>query len=96
MAKKQVKVVDKNIDRDVELCRTTNARVCNQVIQALVNAQVPFTQKRTRIPFYKRERYKGAKEICVIHTHCSQYGRARRTLDKMEAAYRERLMLHAV
>lgn len=96
MAKRAVKVVDKNIDHDVELCRTTNARVGSHTMQLLVREQIPFTQVWKRIPFYKREQYKGAKEICVIRTHQNQYSHARRILDGMEVSYRERLMLHAI
>ena len=96
MAKRVVKVLDKHIDRDVELCRTTNARVGSQAMQLLVEERIPFTQNWIRVPFYKREKYKGAREICVIRTHCNQYSRARRTLDQMEVFCRERLILHAV
>ncbi len=96
MAKRMVKVVDKNIDRDVELCRSTNARVCNQAMQVLIEAHIPFTQNWKRIPFYRRERFNGAKEICVIHIHRNYYGKARRALDTMEVFCRERLLLHAV
>lgn len=96
MAKRAVKVVDKHIDRDVELCRTTNVRVGNQTMQLLIEERIPFTQNWIRVPFYKREKYKGAREICVIHTHCNQYSRARRALDQMEVFCRERLIVHAV
>ncbi len=96
MAKKTVKVIEKNIDRDVELCRTANVRVGNQAVQMLVAEQIPFTQHWKRVPFYKRECYRGAKEVCVIRTHCNQYGRARRALDRLEVCYRQRLTVHIV
>ena len=87
MKKNKPKTMGKNIDRDVELCRTTNARVSSQMMRTLVSHE---------IPFYKRVAYNGAKEVCVISTHYNQYQRARRVLDHMEVVYRERMILHAV
>lgn len=96
MAKRKVKILGRIDDKDVELCRTTNPRVGNHAMQTLVDARIPFTQHWVRIPFYKREQYHGAREICVIRTHRNQYSRARRILDTMEVFDRERLLLHAV
>ena len=96
MAKRKVKTIAKNIDRDVELCRTVNPRVGRHAMQTLIDAQIPFTRNWLRVPFYKREQYQGAKEVCVIRIHRNQYGRARRLLDTLEIFDRERLMLHAV
>lgn len=96
MAKKKPKTLGKIESRDVELCRTTNARVSSQMMQTLVANEIPFTQNWVRIPFYKREAYHGAREVCVIRTHCNQYQHARRVLDRMEVYYRKRIMLHAV
>lgn len=96
VAKKAVKVIDKHIDRDVELCRTTNARVGNQAVAMLVAEQISFTQSWEWVPFYRREQYRGASQVCVIRTHCNQYSRARRILEQMEIVYRKRLILHAV
>lgn len=96
MAKKKPKTMGKHIDKDVELCRTTNSRVSSMMMRMLVEQEIPFTQNWVRIPFYKRDAYKGAKEVCVISTHYHQYQRARRVLDNMEIFCRERIMLHAV
>ena len=87
MKKNKPKTMGKNIDRDVELCRTTNARVSSQMMRTLVSHEIPFN---------KRVAYNGAKEVCVISTHYNQYQRARRVLDHMEVVYRERMILHAV
>jgi len=86
MKKNKPKTMGKNIDRDVELCRTTNARVSSQMMRTLVSHEIPFTQNWVRVPFYKS----------VISTHYNQYQRARRVLDHMEVVYRERMILHAV
>lgn len=96
MEKKKSKIIEKHIDKDVELCRSTNVRVVKQTMQVLVDERIPFTQNWMRVPFTKREKYRGAKEVCVIRTHCNQYQQARHILDRLDLFYRERIMLHAI
>lgn len=83
----------KKIDKDVELCRTTNERISNQAAQLLMDNRIPFTTNWIRIPFFLRERYKGAKQIYVISTNRNRYGQARRTIDTMDAPFRKRLVV---
>lgn len=78
---------------DIELCRTTNQRASSQTVQALLNARIPFTQNSMRIPFFRREKYHGAKELLVITTNPHSYGQARRVIDQIDAMYRRRLVL---
>ena len=66
-------------DNDVELCRTTNDRVSRQTAEALLEEHIPFTKNSKRIPFFKREEYKGADKVWVI--------------DRMDRVYKERLVL---
>ena len=87
------KKLGKYKDNDVELCRTTNNRVSNEAVQALVEDHIPFTRNKKKIPFFKREEYKGASELWVITINPRRYGQARRVLDGMEQVYRDRLVL---
>ncbi|MCM1284157.1 MAG: hypothetical protein NC180_10720 [Muribaculaceae bacterium] len=80
-------------DNDVELCRTTNRRVSSETVQALLEEQIPFTSNHKRIPFFKREEYKGASELWVISTSPRRYGQARRVIDRLDRSYRDRLVL---
>ena len=48
------------IDKDVELCRTTNERISNQAAQLLIENQIPFTRGWIKVPFFLREKYRGA------------------------------------
>lgn len=80
-------------DNDVELCRTTNGRVSDETAAALLEQQIPFTKSSKRIPFFKREAYKGAGTIWVISINPRRYGQARRVIDNMDRFYRERLVL---
>ena len=83
----------KKIDRDVELCRTTNERISNQAAQLLMENRIPFTRNWIKVPFFLREKYRGASQICVITTNRNRYGQARRTLDQLEAPFRSRLVV---
>lgn len=80
-------------DDDVELCWTTNTRVSNQTAEALLEQHIPFTKNSKRIPFFRREAYKGADTMWVIMINPRRYGQARRVIDTMDRVYRERLVL---
>lgn len=78
---------------DVELCRTTNETAGIQTVQALMEARIPFTRNSKRIPFYKRDKYNGAREFVVISINPHRYGQARRVIDQIDSLYRRRLVL---
>ena len=81
------------IDKDVELCRTTNERISNQAAQLLIENQIPFTRGWIKVPFFLREKYRGAHQIYVIRTNRNRYGQARRTIDQLDTSFRRRLIL---
>ena len=62
------------IDKDVELCRTTNERISNQAAQLLIENQIPFTRGWIKVPFFLREKYRGAHQIYVIRTIYNNFG----------------------
>lgn len=78
---------------DIELCWTTNLKAENQIVQALINASIPFTRNSKRIPFFKREQYNGANEILMITVNPHRYSQARRVVDTVDYSYRKRLVL---
>lgn len=78
---------------DVELCRTTNSRVGNQAVKALLDASIPFTKNSSRVPFFLREKYNGAEEVTVIKINPHRYSQARRTIDRLDRMYKERLVV---
>lgn len=83
----------KKIDKDVELCRTTNERISNHAAQLLIENQIPFTRNWVKIPFFLREKYRGASQIYIISTNRNRYGQARQTIDQLEAPFKSRLIL---
>lgn len=81
------------IDKDVELCRTTNERISNQAAQLLMENRIPFTRNWIKIPFFLREKYRGASQIYIIRTNRNRYGQARRTIDQMDELFKRRLVM---
>ncbi len=82
----------KDIDRDVELCRTTNERISNQAAQLLIENQIPFTRNWIKIPFFLREKYRGASQSYIIRTNRNRYGQARRAIDQMDSLFKRKLV----
>ena len=74
----------KDIDKDIELCWTTNERISNEATQLLINNSIPFTKNWITIPFFLRERFHGAKQMYVI---------SRRSIDKLDPVYKRKLLL---
>lgn len=88
--------MDRHINKDVVLCRTTNHRVSNRTRDVLMKHSIPFTVRWQHIPFFKREEFHGASEVCVIQTNRNAYVRARRAIDLLERRDRERLLLNVI
>ena len=53
----------KHLDKDIELCRTTNERISDQAAQLLIENQIPFTRSFIKIPFFLREKYRGCTPV---------------------------------
>ena len=83
----------KGIDKDIELCWTTNERISDIATTLLIHNQIPFTKNWIHIPFFFREKFHGAKQIYIISTNPNRYSQARRAIDQMEPKYRRRLRL---
>ena len=80
-------------DNDVELCRTTNARVGNQTAEVLLEQHIPFTKNSKKIPFFKREAYKRPDTLRSISNNPRRYRQGRRVIDSMDRVYKDRLVL---
>lgn len=87
---------DKHMDKDVVLCSTTNHHVSKRTTDLLLQDAIPFTKNWKRIPFYKREQYRGADQICVFFINRNVYGRARRSIDQLERSDRARILLNVI
>ena len=56
----------KKLDKDVELCRTTNERISNHAARLLIENQIPFTRNWIRDSVFLREKYRGAQIRCLL------------------------------
>ena len=79
----------KKIDKDVEVCRTTNQMISKRAAELLIENQIPFSRDWVKIPFFQREKYRGARKFYVIRTN--RNSQARRTIDTMEPACKRKL-----
>jgi hypothetical protein len=94
--KKKAPKLDKHVDKDVVLCSTTNQRVSRHTAQILLEDAIPFTRNWRRVPFYKREEYQGATEVCVFSINRNLYGRARRSISQLNRIDRDRILLNVI
>lgn len=78
---------------NIELCRTTNTRVGNRTAELLLEEQIPFTKNCRKIPFFRRDRYNGARKVWVISINPHRYGQARRAIDTLDVVCRKNLVL---
>ncbi len=93
---KRAPKLDKHVDKDVVLCSTTNHRVSNHTTQILINDAIPFTKNWKRVPFYKREAYRGASEVCIFSINRNLYCKARHSIEQLAHADKERLLLNVI
>ncbi|MCF2640910.1 MAG: hypothetical protein PUB46_10365 [Lachnospiraceae bacterium] len=54
---------------DIELCKIADVKVKEKVMFLLIRNRVPYAERWDEVPFLKRAKYHGAKEVCVILTH---------------------------
>ena len=81
------------IDKDIELCRTTNEKTSEQAVQLLVENHIPFTKSWIQIPFFLRRKFHGATQICVINTNRNRYSQARTAIDQLDSCWKRRLVV---
>lgn len=81
------------IDKDIELCRTTNEKTSEQAVQLLVENHIPFTKSWIQIPFFLRRKFHGATQICVINTNRNRYSQARTAIDQLDSCCKRRLVV---
>lgn len=93
--KRRIKL-DKNVNKDVVLCETTNHKASKCTADVLMADCIPFTRVWKRVPLFKRESYKGASEVCVISINRNEYHRARRSIERVDSIYRNRLLLNII
>lgn len=80
----------------VVLCRTTSYHAGSVATKQLMEDSISFNKNWKRIPFFLRDRFKGASEICIISINRNEYAAARRSIDGLEHRVRRRLVLNVL
>jgi hypothetical protein len=93
--KRKIKM-GKDINQDVVLCRTTSTHAGNVTTKKLMEDSISFNKYWKRIPFFLRDRFRGASEICIISINRNEYAAARRSIDCLEYKVRRRLKLNVL
>ena len=58
----------RDIDKDIELCRTTNEKTSEQTIHVLMENHIPFTKSWINIPFFSSQEISWCKpDLCDQH-----------------------------
>ena len=57
----------RDIDRDIELCRTTNEKTSEQTIHVLMENHIPFTKSWINIPFFSQKISWCKPDLCDQH-----------------------------
>lgn len=94
--KKKALTFNKNVNRDVVLCRTTNRKAMRCTTEALNDASISYSKNWIHIPFYRRNQFHGADEIFEISVNRNEYASARRSISHIDPIYRRRLVLNVV
>ena len=71
----------RDIDRDIELCRTTNEKTSEQKIHVLMENHIPFTKSWINIPFFFFFKFYFSSKIFVININRNCYIQAITAID---------------
>jgi hypothetical protein len=88
---------DKSVDKNIVLCQAYNRIVANQVTRALIDSSLSYRKNWVGIPFFLRNKCRGASQVCVFTVSRCDYTRAKSLIYDLEERYLRRLSVnHAV
>ena len=89
--------LDKSVSqKSIVLCETTNHRAVKLTLQLLIDHSISFSKAYRHIPIFRREKYRGASEVCVISINRNEYHKARAAIRELPDNYRSRLLVNAI
>ena len=96
MVKRKLKF-DKNVSKkSIVLCEATNNRAIKLTSQILTEHSISFSKAYRHIPIFRREKYRGASEVCIISINRNEYHKARAAISELPDNYRARLVVNAI
>lgn len=78
----------------IELCRSVNPVATRHLKECLIGSCVSFVESWQRIPFWKRDLYSGYSKMYVVKINRHEYHKARLSLENLDPAYRDRILLN--
>lgn len=88
---------DKAVDKNIVLCQAYNHIAATQVTKALIDSSLSYRKNWVGIPFFLRNRCRGASQVCVFTVSRCDYSRAKSLIYDLEERYLRRLSVnHAV
>ena len=83
-------------DKNIVLCESSNTRAVKLTSQILINHSISFSKAYRHIPIFRRDKYRGASEICVISINRNEYSKAREAIRELPDNYLSRLVVNAI
>jgi hypothetical protein len=85
---------DKSVDKNIVLCQAYNRIVANQVTRALIDSSLSYRKNWVGIPFFLRNKCRGASQVCVFTVSRCDYTRAKSLIYDLEERYLRRLAVN--
>jgi hypothetical protein len=88
---------DKNVGKkSIVLCETTNSRAVKLTSKLFIDHSISFSKAYRHIPIFRRDKYRGASEVCIISINRNEYHRARAAIRELPENYLSRLVVNAI
>ena len=89
--------LDKNVSKkSIVLCESTNNRAVKLTSQVLIDHSISFSKAYRHVPIFRRDKYRGASEVCIISINRNEYHKARAAIRELPDNYRSRLVVNAI
>lgn len=78
-------------ERDIALCAVADAQVKSKVMNLMIQKRIPYAEEWHKVPLFKRRKFEGAKEVCVVVTHHEKAAEAKTQIEELEESIRSRV-----
>ena len=94
--KKKLKFDKTAYKKNIVLCESSNTRAVKLTSYILIDHSISFSKAYRHIPIFRRDKYRGASEICVISINRNEYSKAREAIRELPDNYLSRLVVNAI
>ena len=78
-------------ERDIALCAVADAQVKSKVMNLMIQKRIPYAEEWHKVPLFKRRKFEGAREVCVVVTHHEKEAEAKKQIEELEESIRSRV-----